>query len=481
MGKNKELKKLKGTERQIKFANDVRKYTLFQLEHAGEQGVDQKIANKVASVIKRTSNAKYILDTFAGSYYEHSILVRLDNLLNIRKRLNSAKTLKQSDLVGFSPTIKTTNYHNNDFGAYRIKDVPFDDEDAKKNEIIGRNTKILKNNFKYLKEDIAHGYYSSECEAKIANAISELRKIDYDVKKYQFELIKLVPRQYIFDINKRLDWLKYEPHTDEKIHSLADEINKYIDQLEDYNSNVRNLKPEQVQEYDIEEIDTKEYKTRLADAVKNAKKYSEHKSDENNDEKTYPSFTDDHSYSIGDTLIVNNLAVQVVSVEKHYYSDDDIERMESMGTMEPGNYAGNYYYIYYKNISDTEKGKKMLQVQHEKDAKKAAYRKTKKEFEDFVRKYRTADNYVDEDTFAQKYLDDFEKANIIYGSYWHNKDYYSLNKNLFFMAGYNGLSGDNWDRSTYASYIVWVAKLTDEQADKVKHLASKLTKFENDD
>ena len=190
-----ELKELKGTDRQVKFANDVRKYVLYQLEHAGEQGVDQKHADKVISVIKRTNNAKFILNAFAGSFYAHSVLVRLDILFSIKKDLKDAKTLKQSDLTGFSPNTDS----DDDSESYRIKDLPFEDKDAKNNEIVGRNTKILNNYFHYLKEDIGDGYYSINCENKINGAISELKKIDYDVEKYQFGLIKLKPNKYIFE------------------------------------------------------------------------------------------------------------------------------------------------------------------------------------------------------------------------------------------------------------------------------------------
>ena len=163
MGKNNELKKLKGTEKQVRFATDVRRYVLYQLEHADEQGVDHVYADKMFSVIKRTSNAKFILKTFANSFYNHYVLAHLDRLFDIKKELKDAKTLKQSDVTGFSlcPQYDFYNdyydYYNHydeyrdDSAYHKIKDVPFEDKEAQNNEIIGRNTKILNNNLEYLK------------------------------------------------------------------------------------------------------------------------------------------------------------------------------------------------------------------------------------------------------------------------------------------------------------------------------------------
>lgn len=61
------------------------------------------------------------------------------------------------------------------------------------------------------------------------------------------------------------------------------------------------------------------------------------------------------------------------------------------------------------------------------------------------------------------------------------RDYLAVNGNLLFIADYNGLDGDNWSVNNDANYCVWVAKLNDEQLDKVKQLSSELTKLENDD
>lgn len=476
----KQNKELKGTERQVKFATDVRKYVLFQLEHAGEQGVDQKYADKVIKVIKRTNNAKFILDTFAGVFYDHSVLVRLDTLFGIKKDLQNAKVLKQSDLTGFSPSTD-----HNGSTSYRIKDVPFEDKDVKNNEIVGRNTKILKNYLKYLKEDIGDGYYSNNCENKISDAISELKKIDYDVEKYQFEFIKLKPNKYIFEIEKRLSWLLSDPHTDEKIQSLVDEVNKYINSLEEYNFEVKNLATEKVQEYGIEEIDIQDFKDNLADARQNAKRYV--KQESTKDEKFNPWFVSRYSYPVCSKFIRHDSAVEVISTKKRYLNDDDIVGMEEVGAFNPweDHRSGNYYVITYKVIDDTEQGKKMLKEYHEeqkaKEERQQRLRKLSSELNDLVHKYKESTNYSPEKEFKEKYEEKFAKAEKIYesGSYGFFKDYLAVNDNLLFIADYNGLDGDDWSRNNAANYCVWVTKLSDEQLDKLKQIVSELKKLEN--
>lgn len=479
-----ELKELKGTDRQVKFANDVRKYVLYQLEHAGKQGVDQKYADKVISVIRRTNNAKFILSTFAGSFYAHSVLVRLDILLDIKKDLKDAKTWKQSDLTGFSPSTDS----DDDSESYRIKDLPFEDKDAKNNEIIGRNTKILNNYFHYLKEDIGDGYYSTNCENKINGAISELKKIDYDVEKYQFELIKLKPNKYIFEINKRLSWLLSDPHTDEKIQSLIEETSKYINSLEKYNSEVKNLAPEKVQEYGIKEIDIKDFQDNLDDAKKNAKTFAKQEPDK--DETFDPWFISRYPYPVCSKFIRHDSAVEVISTKKRYLNDDDIVGMQEVGAFNPWDdyRPGNYYIVTYKNINDTEQGKKMLKDYHEeKDAKikrQQRLQKLSSELNDFIHQYKESKNYSPEKEFKEKYEDKLAKAEKIYersGYMTVLRDYLAVNGNLLFIADYNGLDGDNWALNNDANYCVWVAKLSDEQLDKVKQLSSELTKLENDD
>lgn len=109
MSKNQALKELKGTQKQVQFATDVRKYVLYQLENASKQGLDQKRADKVAGVLKRTTNAKFILDTFAGVFYNHCVLDRLNIPFEIHRELDGAKTLKQADLTGYSPAKDAIN------------------------------------------------------------------------------------------------------------------------------------------------------------------------------------------------------------------------------------------------------------------------------------------------------------------------------------------------------------------------------------
>lgn len=102
----------------------------------------------------------------------------------------------------------------------------------------------------------------------------------------------------------------------------------------------------------------------------------------------------------------------------------------------------------------------------------------------FIHQYKESKNYSPEKEFKEKYEDKLAKAEKIYersGYMTVLRDYLAVNGNLLFIADYNGLDGDNWSVNNDANYCVWVAKLNDEQLDKVKQLSSELTKLENDD
>ena len=486
MSKNQALKELKGTKRQIQFATDVRRYVLYQLENASKQGLDQRRADKVAGVLKRTTNAKFILDTFAGVFYNHCVLDRLDVPFIINRELDSAKALKQVDLTGYSPAKDAMGDE-----PYNIKDVPFEDSEAKNNEIISHNTKLIKSYLKYLSNAINRGYYKKDYEEKIIDAIDKLKKADYDTKEYQLELIKLKPKQYIFNIDNRLGWLQDEPHTDKKILSLADEVEQNIKSLDEYNSNVKELSPEQIEEYQLERFDTKNFEDRLADALKNAKRYSNKKSvEKDKDDDFLPWFISDVPYKNGAKLIRGISAVKVVSSERRYLSYGEIESMKDLGALnEWDDYpTGNYYIIRIKNIDDTNEGKELLAKYHaEQKAKKKRQQHRQKlsdELRDFVDKRRDSKNFPSEKEFDAKYEDKFSKAETIYkgkeymlGLY----DYLAVKDGMLFIAYYNGLDGDNWSYNNYGSYRIWVAKISDEELDRLQQIIKELAELDRKD
>ena len=470
-----ELKELKGTERQVKFATDIRRYVLFQLEHAEEQGLNQENADKVASVIKRTSKAKFIIDTFADSFYQHYVLVNTDILFDHAENLQAAKRLKQTDLAGFSSNPYQIDNHNNHL-KHRIEDAPFEDKTSQKNQKLGHNTKIIEKYLRYLASDIESGYYSKQCENKIIDAMVELKKLNYDTKNYKAQLTKLLPHFDIFEIETRFDWLKYYQHTDDKIKSIADEICKYIADLETYNSDIA--------KEDSDKIDTERYNHRLADAIKNAKKYDHKKKKQ---EKFVPSFISEYAYEIGDKLIRHNSAIEIIKVKKQYLSNNAIEDMQEVGSLpEWEDYrSGNYFFIYYKNINDTDEGKELLkQYQDEKKKEKERRkfrRKTEKAFSNFIQEYKKSDNFLSEQNFKDNYQDTLKKAHKIYkeNDYMGMHDYLAVYDNLLFIADYNGLDGDNWSLNNFGSYRVWVAKLSKEKLDKLNQIIEDLNKVKD--
>lgn len=470
---NNKLKTLKGSERQIKFATDIRKYVLYQLEHAQDQGIKQEYADKVITVIKRTTKAKFIINTFVGAFYNHCVLISLDTLFNKNKELQDAKKLKQSDLATFSSG--RLNNHNGSLN-FRINDIPFNDETSKKNEIVARNTKIIENNLKYLASDIAHGYYSIECEVRISNAIMELKEDKHDVKEYQQQFTKLIPKRYIFEIDKRLEWLQTEPHSSTKIKDLADEIKNYISELERFNTEVV------IDDKDL--VDTNSYIQSLEEAVKKAKKFQKDKI--NSAKKKFnPWYISYSPRPMGDKLIRHDSAIEVIKCEKRYLSRDDVVGMEEVGAFNPwdDNRPGLYFFISYKNIDDTDEGKEMLQKYHEekeriKKLKQLKYNLNKK-LTNYINEYRKPDNFLLEKEFKIKYQDKLEKATKIYQGkeYIGHYDYLATYENWLFIAEYNGLDGDDWSYNNFANYCIWVIKLSNEQLAKLNKLVSELNKL----
>lgn len=162
--------------------------------------------------------------------------------------------------------------------------------------------------------------------------------------------------------------------------------------------------------------------------------------------------------------------------------------MQEVGAFNPWDdyRPGNYYIVTYKNINDTEQGKKMLEEYHEEQKAKMKrqqrLQKLQSKLNNFVHQYKDSENYSSEKEFKEKYEDKLAKAEKIYecsGYMTVLKDYLAVNGNLLFIADYNGLDGDNWALSNNANYCVWVAKLSDEQLDKVKQLSSELMQLDS--
>ena len=164
------LKELEGTDRQITFANDIRKYVLYQLEHSD----DQESAILVAKAVKRTKKAKWIIDTFVKSYYDKTVLGHVKAMFLEDPELREAKQLKQSD---FKYNFNDPTYLNHDKSddkkkVSEVKDVAFNNSDVREHQEIASGIKKVKKYLSYQDSNIKSGYYSNSCDLllmKISN------------------------------------------------------------------------------------------------------------------------------------------------------------------------------------------------------------------------------------------------------------------------------------------------------------------------
>lgn len=229
----------------------------------------------------------------------------------------------------------------------------------------------------------------------------------------------------------------------------------------------------------------------MADALKNAKRYSNKKFvEKDKDDDFLPWFISDVPYEKDTKFIRGKSAVKVVSSERKYLSYAEIENMKDAGALnEWDDYpTGNYYIIRIKNIDDTNEGKELLAKYHaEQKAKKKRQQHRQKlsdELRDFVDKRRDPKNFPSEKDFNAKYEDKFSKAKTIYkdteympGLY----DYLAVQDGTLFIAYYNELDGDNWSYNNYGSYRVWVVTISDEQLDRLQEIIKELAELDKKD
>lgn len=57
-------------------------------------------------------------------------------------------------------------------------------------------------------------------------------------------------------------------------------------------------------------------------------------------------------------------------------------------------------------------------------------------------------------------------------------DYLAVKDGILFIAYYNGLDGDNWSYNNYGSYRVWVAKISDEELDRLQQIIKELAELD---
>ena len=466
--KKEALKKLEGTDRQITFANDIREYVLYQLEHSD----DQESAILVAKAVKRTKKAKWIIDTFVKSYYDKTVLGHVKAMFLEDPKLSKAKQLKQSDFKYYfnDPTYLNHDKLDDKKKVSEVKDVAFNNSDAREHQEIASGIKKVKKYLSYQDSNIKSGYYSNICDSTIVESIKSLQKLGQNVSEYKERYSKQEPYYYIY---RAKDYLGYQ---DQNIESgyYSDKCDKVITSMID---NLKELKQDTAN-LESRYLKQKADKAKL-EATKEAKKAKQR--------KIVPSFVSKYNWDVGTTIYRFNTAIEIVKTEKSYLNDDDIVGLQETGYLKAWeDYpSGYYYFIYYKNIGDTDEGKEIIAEHNKKVAEKKKhqqmYQKASKALDSFIEKFKVPTNYLSEEDFQKELEDLFEKAKTIYedDSFGYNNDYLALNKNDFFIADYNGLDGDDWGPNNSGSYIVFHVKLTNEQVKEIKRLIIEFEKVKD--
>lgn len=306
------MEELQGTERQVKFANDVRAYVLFQLEHME----DQEQAQKAVKVINRTSKAKSILDMFAGTFYKKNFVYCFTEMVNgYPVQVKAKKTLSQKYLKNLA------SWGYDEMGHLEtptIKDVEFVNEDEEKNKTIAKNTKtldkIIANNDVENIED-----FSADELNEAKQAINALEAVDYDVTDYKEAINKL-----IFAHNDMVNQKKVAETAAEKVESS--ETSEKDDDVEA----TPNIK-----------ADDKEGK--------------------------YLGMACYRQFRKNEVIISPNgkKVFRITKVKSVYLSDDTLEELQSTGELERDGYypAGEWFIFYAVEITDTPEGKEVLDLE----------------------------------------------------------------------------------------------------------------------
>lgn len=117
------MTELKGTERQIKFANDIRNYVVFQLENTN---VDITKKNKFIEALAKQKNAKFIIDNFVDNFKVKDVrATALDYF-----KYNELSKVTQAELKRFKTTSKTENEQLKDL-EFKTEKLPIKEQPVK--------------------------------------------------------------------------------------------------------------------------------------------------------------------------------------------------------------------------------------------------------------------------------------------------------------------------------------------------------------
>ncbi|QLL69613.1 hypothetical protein [Lactobacillus sp. 3B(2020)] len=169
------MKELKGSEKQIKFAGDIRNYVIFQMEKLD----NEYLAKLVINFVSRTSKAKLIIDTFVDSFYEKDVQETVKMAFHW---VDEGEKFTQAEIKS---KIKTTHV------LEKYSDVEFDDKGAAKK---AQATKKIERTLNYMENDVEEGYISNRSKDIYHEALADLHRYGVDTSAYEAKYDELVAK-----------------------------------------------------------------------------------------------------------------------------------------------------------------------------------------------------------------------------------------------------------------------------------------------
>ena len=206
------MKSLKGTERQIKFANDIRDYVLFQIKHSQVDELKKDIFTKA---LERQGSAKFIIDTFSSNFKLKNVrAVALDFFT-----YEDFEKITQAELKKFGCTSVTIDIN--------LKDLNFFEEGyEEKSKLIANTSKKIENYLGYIENNI-NSYWYKNGEKVVLEGIEILSKNNIDTNKYSEALNNL--RNKFEEINSKIKReKKVEEKNKEKIKNKNDVVKEEV-------------------------------------------------------------------------------------------------------------------------------------------------------------------------------------------------------------------------------------------------------------
>jgi len=189
------MKELKGTEKQIAYANTVREYVLSQIEGLNVKGLEYKKAQLIKG-IEKIGKAEVILNSFVSAFRNKEVSAKAVDFLTYRSKFT------QNEILWFSNTAVTINENLKDIDIIAVeKKVGVKEEPKSEVKVVYATEKQitfineLKKNLAKSIEDISFEIYkdTNSIERQLSKEKIEMSTALYIIDallKYQFKANK---------------------------------------------------------------------------------------------------------------------------------------------------------------------------------------------------------------------------------------------------------------------------------------------------